>query len=143
MKTTKRPKLFQGQRLKKAGHSVRKSCYFFEFSTPGFYQWLKRTPSERKKQDQNLKRKISNIFERSKKNYGSPRIHKLLQSEGEKIGKDKVAQLMVVEMDLFNREIKGWDVSRSMEAKNTRKAFLSAVKKTHRFAIEYGERFEN
>lgn len=178
-------------RLKKKGHSVRKSCHFFKVSPPGFYQWLIRTPSECRKRDQNLKQKISNIFEWSKRNYGSPRIHKALQTKGEKVGRYKVAQLMresglsarkkkafrprttlnhpsskksprifkiedfkidkenkiwvsdltylpsekgfcylVVVMDLFNREIKGWDVSHSMDAENTKKAFLGAVKKT-------------
>lgn len=35
---------------------------------------------------------------------------------------------LVVVMDLFNRQIKGWDLSDSMEARQTVKAFLNAVK---------------
>jgi len=34
---------------------------------------------------------------------------------------------LVTVMDLYNREIKGWDVSDSMEAINTKNAFLKAV----------------
>jgi len=131
------------------------------------------------------------IFGNSKRAYGSPRIQKSLQRDGEKIGKDKVAKLMkeeglsakkkkafrpkttlnnpsdkkserifkieetevtgpnqvwvsdltylptgkgfsylVTVMDLFNREIKGWDVSDSMEAVNTKEALLMAIKAT-------------
>ena len=35
---------------------------------------------------------------------------------------------LVVVMDLFNRQIKGWDLSDSMEAKQTAKAFINAVR---------------
>jgi transposase InsO family protein len=35
---------------------------------------------------------------------------------------------LVVIMDLFNRQIKGWDLSDSMEAKHTMKAFINAVR---------------
>ena len=37
---------------------------------------------------------------------------------------------LVTVMDLFNREIKGWDVSEAMEAMNTKNAFLNAVRST-------------
>jgi len=33
-------------------------------------------------------------------------------------------------MDLFNREIKGWDMSDSMEAINTKNALLEAIRRT-------------
>lgn len=35
---------------------------------------------------------------------------------------------LVVVMDLFNRQIKGWDLSDSMEAKHTMKAFINAIR---------------
>ena len=35
---------------------------------------------------------------------------------------------LVVVLDLFNRQVKGWDLSDSMEAKHTLKAFLNAVR---------------
>ena len=37
---------------------------------------------------------------------------------------------LVVVIDLFNREIKGWNVAPSMEARNTTAAFMDAAKKT-------------
>ena len=38
---------------------------------------------------------------------------------------------LVVVMDLFNRPIKGWDVSSGMEAENTKNAFVEAIKGLH------------
>lgn len=177
--------------LKEEGHSVRRCCELLRVSYSGFYDWIKRTPSKRKERDGKLKAKILDIFGRAKERYGSPRIQKQLQRNGEKVGKDKVAKLMreeglsarkkkayrpkttinnpsdkksdrvfkiedhrvfkenkvwvsdlsylateqgfsylVVVMDIFNREIKGWDVSDSMDASNTKKALLEAVKST-------------
>lgn len=37
---------------------------------------------------------------------------------------------LVAVMDLYNREIKGWNVSSSMEAENTKNAILEAIKET-------------
>ncbi|PIR35127.1 MAG: IS3 family transposase [Bdellovibrio sp. CG11_big_fil_rev_8_21_14_0_20_39_38] len=176
--------------LKNEGHSVKKCCELLKVSYSGFYDCLNRKPSKRKEQDDHLKAKILSIFGKSKETYGSPRIQKSLQRDGEKVGKDKVAKLMkeeglrakckrtfrpkttinnpstmksarvfkieesqvtgpnqvwvsdltylptgkgfsylVTVMDIFNREIKGWDVSDSMEAGNTKKALLEAVKR--------------
>lgn len=175
--------------LKEEGHPIKLCCELLKASCSGFYDWLKRPPSKRQKRDGELKAKIVSIFDKSKKRYGSPRIQKSLQGQGEKVGKDKVAQLMrevglraskkkkyqpkttinnpsdrksprvfeitktevkkenqvwasdltylptgngfsylVVVLDLFNRQIKGWDVSDSMEAENTKSAVLKAVK---------------
>jgi putative transposase len=177
--------------LKNEGHSIKRSCELLKVSYSGFYDWIKRRPSQRQERDGRLKAKILSIFGNSKEAYGSPRIQKKLKRDGEIVGKDKVAQLMreeglsakkkkafrpkttinnpnmkksprifkieenqvtgpnqvwvsdltylptasgfsylVTVMDLFNREIKGWDVSKSMEADNTKNALLEAIIKT-------------
>ena len=164
-------------------------CKLLKASTSSFYDWLKRKSSPRKNTDESLKRRIRSIFESSDGNYGSPRVHKTLQNEGEVIGENKVAKLMredglsgkkkkafrpkttlnnpndkksprvfkgdidnvigpnqvwvfdltylptgsgfsylVTIMDLFNREVIGWDVSHSMEAVNTKKALMEAIR---------------
>ena len=174
--------------LKAEGFAITRCCALLKVSCSGFYEWRKRTPSSRDQRNERLKEKIVSIFEKSKNRYGSPRVLKQLQREGEKVGKDKVANLMqeaglsakrkrafrpkttinnptstkaprvfkieenhviksnqvwasdltylptdtgfsylVVVMDLFNREIKGWHVSDSMEAENTQKALLGAL----------------
>lgn len=177
--------------LKYEGHSVRKCCELLNVSCSAFYNSLKGSPSEREKRDGKLKSKILSIFGKSKESYGSPRIQKSLQAQGERVGKKKVAKLMqdeglsakkkkafrpkttlnnpsdkkserifkieetevtgpnqvwvsdltylptgngfsylVTVMDLFNREIKGWNVSGSMEAVNTKDALLMAIRAT-------------
>jgi putative transposase len=177
--------------LREEGHSVKMSCKLLKVSYSGFYDWLKRKPSLKQQRDGQLKGKILSIFGDSKETYGSPRIQKKLERDGEKIGKDKVAKLMreeglvakrkrafrpkttinnpstkkslrifkiedskvtgpnqvwvsdltyvptgsgfsylVTVMDLFNREIKGWDVSDSMDAENTKNALLEAIRST-------------
>lgn len=170
---------------------MKMSCKLLKVSYSGFYDWLKRKPSLKQQRDGQLKGKILSIFGDSKETYGSPRIQKKLERDGEKIGKDKVAKLMreeglvakrkrafrpkttinnpstkkslrifkiedskvtgpnqvwvsdltyvptgsgfsylVTVMDLFNREIKGWDVSDSMDAENTKNALLEAIRST-------------
>ena len=177
--------------LKEEGHPVKKCCELLSISPSGFYDWMRRGPSKKEQRDGLLKAKILSIFGNSKKTYGSPRIQKSLQASGEKVGKDKVAQLMreeglsakkkkafrpkttinnpsdkksprvfkikettvtgpnqiwvsdltylptgsgfsylVTVMDLFNREIKGWDVSDTMDAVNTKNALLEALRTT-------------
>jgi putative transposase len=44
-------------------------------------------------------------------------------------GSDGFSYLVTV-IDLFNREVKGWDISDSMEASNTKAALLEAIRKT-------------
>lgn len=172
-------------------HTIKKCCELLESSCSGFYHWLNRDPSDRHRKNQELEAKIVNIFEKSKGNYGSPRIYQTLKKSGEKIGKARVEKLMkrkgisarkkkafhpkttlnnpslsksprvfkieeknvqrenqvwasdltylptrsgfcylVVVLDLFNREVKGWTLSESMNAEHTKNAFLDAVKST-------------
>lgn len=60
----------------------------------GFYAWLKRPCSQRSKHDEMLKVHIRASHKRSRKTYGSPRIHGDLKSDGIKIAKKRVARLM-------------------------------------------------
>ena len=80
--------------LKAEGHSVSKCCELLKISCSGFYEWHKRRPSKRAERDGRLKAKIISLFDKSRKSYGSPRIQKCLQKDGEQVGKDKVAKLM-------------------------------------------------
>ena len=175
--------------LKTEGHSIKKCCELLKISYSGFYDWQRRRPSKRKKRDGELKAKVLSIFGNAKGRYGSPRVHRALQNEGEKVSENKVARLMQEEglrargkksfrpkttinnpsdkksariykiedhrveaenevwvsdltyiptkegfcylttvMDLYNREIKGMDLSGTMEAVNTKNSFMNAVK---------------
>jgi putative transposase len=69
-------------------------CQVFELSRSKYYEWLHNPVSERKKKDEILQSKIRIIHNKSKKRYGSPRIHNALQDEGERVSKKRVARIM-------------------------------------------------
>ncbi|MCR4437203.1 MAG: IS3 family transposase [Eubacteriales bacterium] len=57
-------------------------------------RWLKRPASQRQNQDEIIKEQIVNIYNKSRKTYGSPRIHKQLKRGGIHCGKKRVERLM-------------------------------------------------
>ena len=69
-------------------------CRVLEVSRSGFYDWLARPESSRSKRHRQLAAKIRQIHIENKRIYGSPRIHGELVEQGEKVGKNTVAQLM-------------------------------------------------
>lgn len=73
---------------------VGQSCRILEVSRSGYYDWLHRPLSLRKNEDQRIWEKIKLHWEKSRKTYGSPRILEKLKSDGESIGKHRVARIM-------------------------------------------------
>lgn len=78
----------------KARWPVKVMCVVLKVSTSGFYAWRRHTPSARDRNDERLKVKIEAAFERSRKTYGSPRIHQDLVEADERIGRNRVIRLM-------------------------------------------------
>jgi putative transposase len=74
--------------------SIRAMCRVLEVSASGYYAWRRRMISVRSREDDNLKRRIRTIYDRSRQTYGAPRIHAELQEEGTPIGRKRVARLM-------------------------------------------------
>ncbi|MCE3043372.1 IS3 family transposase, partial [Legionella sp. 16cNR16C] len=74
--------------------SLRMMCRMLSVSVSGYYAWLDRTPSVRKQKDYALSQKIKAIFDDEKGRAGVPRITKRLNSEGESIGRQRVARIM-------------------------------------------------
>jgi len=60
----------------------------------GFYAWLKRPESPRKQENRRLLMKIKMAYEKSRKTYGSPRIHAELNETGYACSRHRVARLM-------------------------------------------------
>jgi transposase InsO family protein len=60
----------------------------------GFYTWLKRPESLHKKENRRLVVDIKAVHQKSRKTYGSPRIHAELKSHGISCGKHRVSRLM-------------------------------------------------
>jgi len=69
-------------------------CKVFDVSRSGYYDWLNRDLSERRKEDGKIKDKILEIYYNSRMTYGSPRILKELKNQGIKCGKKRVERLM-------------------------------------------------
>ena len=60
----------------------------------GYYAWRRRGDSARRRQDRGLLVQIQALFERSRRTYGSPRIHRALAAGGVHVSRRRVARLM-------------------------------------------------
>ena len=69
-------------------------CHVLGVSRSGFYRWRKHRPSKRELDNQRLDAEIREIFDGSKKRYGSPKITQELRARGRKVGKNRVAKRM-------------------------------------------------
>lgn len=63
-------------------------------SRSGYYDFIDRKPSSRDLYNKTLILRIKGIYEESFQTYGSPRIHALLQEEGFRCSRPKIARLM-------------------------------------------------
>ena len=70
-------------------------CAVLMVSTSGFYAWQRRTPSAHEQQDERLKVLIGESFARSRRTYGSPRVHADLADEH--VGRNRIIRLMQAE----------------------------------------------
>lgn len=74
--------------------SVEKMSKAFKVSRSGCYRFIRAKPSKRSIEDEHLLAKIKAIHERSRKTYGSPRIHAELGFQGDTCSRRRVAELM-------------------------------------------------
>lgn len=73
---------------------VGKMCQVFKVGKSGFYDWRKRTPSNRDNENRMLLSEIQRIHSRSRASYGSPRITEELRALGFDVSRPRVARLM-------------------------------------------------
>jgi putative transposase len=73
---------------------VQRMCSVLDVSPSGFYAWQTRPVSPRVQANQKLLPEIRAIHIRSRKTYGSPRVHAELRACGFKVGRNRVARLM-------------------------------------------------
>lgn len=85
---------FEFVHAEKADYEVTELCRNLEVSTSGYYAWASRPASKRERDDERLRTKIRAAHERSRRTYGSPRIHAELQEDDEKVSRKRVARLM-------------------------------------------------
>lgn len=74
--------------------SVPLMCRVLGVSRSGYYDWRSRTPSARSRQDVELTERITEIHQRSRQTYGSPRVHAELRSLGSRCSRKRVERLM-------------------------------------------------
>lgn len=69
-------------------------CSVFKVSRSGFYRWLKSGPSKRSIENELIECEMMQIFEKSKKTYGSPRITIELNKNNIKVSRPRIARMM-------------------------------------------------
>jgi putative transposase len=73
---------------------VRLMCKELAVSKSGYYAWRGRPPSKREMANRELSGKIQAVFAESRETYGSPRISRVLRSQGLMCSVNRVARLM-------------------------------------------------
>jgi len=69
-------------------------CQTLEVGRKGFYAWLNRPESPRRQENRRLLVEIKAVHQKSRKTYGSPRVHAELRANGYVCGRHRVARLM-------------------------------------------------
>lgn len=86
-------------------YPVERQCRVLEVSRSGYYAWRVRQRRDQDKSHQALIEHIRRIHKKSRKTYGSPRVHAELRSEGIVINHKRVARLMRLE-GLYGRRMR-------------------------------------
>ena len=81
----------------KAKYSVVAMCQWLRVSRAGFYAWRKRPESAHAVEDRRLRALVRESHERSKRRYGSPRVHRELRKKGEHVSRKRIVRLMRAE----------------------------------------------
>ena len=77
----------------KATFRVRDLCRALGVTRSGFYAWSVRPESRHARRDRQLSVLVRASFEASKGRYGSPRIHRDLEEQGERVSRKRVIRL--------------------------------------------------
>lgn len=78
----------------KAQYPVRVLCSVLAVSRSGFYAWQRRAEPKRRAADRQLGVEVVAIHKRSRKTYGSPRIHRDLREQGVRVSRKRVERIL-------------------------------------------------
>jgi putative transposase len=78
----------------KASYPVSVLCRVLKVSRSGYYDWKERPPSKRDQENAALTQKIREVYDRSRRTYGYPRVHAELKALGVRCSRKRVARLM-------------------------------------------------
>jgi len=73
---------------------VETMCRVLGVARSGFYAWKKRPKPARAKSDAQLAVQVAAAHHRSRRTYGSPRVHRELRAQGVRVGKKRIERLM-------------------------------------------------
>ena len=76
------------------GFAIAAVCQVLEVSRSGYYAWLARPHSPRAVRRRELAVKIRAIHREHRRVYGSPRVHRALEAQGERVCENTVAAVM-------------------------------------------------
>ena len=86
-------------------YTLARLCQTFDISRSGYYDWLRRAPSQHQLEDARLTVKIKDSHKNSRECYGSRRIQDDLRDDGDAVSKARVLRLMKQE-GLCSRHVK-------------------------------------
>jgi transposase InsO family protein len=69
-------------------------CRVLGVTKSGFYAWRKRPKPERVRRDAQLAATVAAVHQRSRRTYGSPRVHRELTARGIRVGRKRIERLM-------------------------------------------------
>jgi putative transposase len=75
-------------------YPIKDVCHALRVPRSAYYAWLKRGPSQRATDNQQLREKLASLFVANRKVYGSPRLRVCLQKEGIPCSRNRVARHM-------------------------------------------------
>jgi len=78
-----------------AVYPIATMCRLLGVSSSGYYAWTKRQPSRRAQADAGLLAEIRTAHAASRGTYGAPRIHVELAAKGFRVGRKRIARLML------------------------------------------------
>ena len=81
--------------MNQADYPVQTLCRVLGVSPSGYYAWRSRAAAARSVSDAVLTERIREIHEYSRGTYGAPRIHAELKKQGWRVGRKRVARLML------------------------------------------------
>jgi putative transposase len=75
-------------------YSIEKQCGVLKVSRAGYYHWRRREIPKRQRENWELLKRARVLYVHYRKRYGSPRITRVLQQEGYRCSRNRVARLM-------------------------------------------------
>ena len=90
--------------------SVSEMLQILGVSRSGYRVWLKHVPSNAEKRRESVKANIKDIYDKSKQNYGAPKITQVLRKTGETISERTVGQYMK-QMGIKAQWVKPWTIT--------------------------------